>query len=178
MSNEPIRILQCVDCHTIEPLPLHGDDPLEYLTDKHRFPDGSKHYGNLIPLVIAAADNSGERAATWDDWENKEFRDFVKRHFDEQCVRRPGQGAGLGTEFYDTKNTFQADALKCFSTHLRPKGRCPDYKEDRFRLLPNTKAERKEAGLGKTTAVRHLCDFCPVASYMTMKHNQSLKLDT
>ncbi len=177
MHNEPIRILQCVDCHTIEVLPLYGDDALEYLTDKHRFPDGSRHFGNLIPLNINAADGSGERRATMADWNDPDFRAFIKKHFDEQTVTRPGHGAGLGTTFYDTRNTFQHDALVCFSKHLRPKGRCHDYKDDRFRLLPDTAAERAAEGMSRNRPGRHLCDFCPVQTYMTTRNNQAQNLD-
>lgn len=165
--SEPIRVLQCIDCRSLDVLPLHGDDALEYVTDKHRFPDGSKHFGNLIPLNITPKDGSPERPATLDDWNDKKFRDFIKRHFDEQLIARPGAGAGLGTQFYDTKNTFEHDALVCFGKHLRPKEGCQDYRRDSKKLKPDTAAERKAEGLPAPRALRYLCDFCPVHSYAT-----------
>lgn len=176
--SEPIRVLQCVDCVTLEVLPLHGEDALEYLDAKHKFPDHSPHYRNLVALNIDGTDGT-ERPATFDDWEHdKEFRDFVKRMFDEQVIQRPGQGAGLGTKYYDAKNTFQADAMTCYGKHLRPKAGCHDYRRDSKRLVPDTAAERKAEGLAKPTSNRFLCDFCPVHIHATTLEVKRKKLDT
>lgn len=63
--------------------------------------------------------------------------------------------------------------MKCFQKHLRPKGQCPDYGSAAKRLLPDTKALRKEAGLPETGGPKtFLCQFCPVHAYNMTKHRE------
>jgi hypothetical protein len=59
----------------------------------------------------------------------------------------------------------------CYSQHLRPKGACPDFNAESKRLMPDTKAERKEAGLDpkRGLPIIHLCSFCPVRSFYDSK---------
>jgi hypothetical protein len=71
----------------------------------------------------------------------------------------------FGTNFYNVKDTYSADAMSCYKIHNRPTGQCPDYKSDRKELKPDTAKERLDAGLGASTAKIHLCDFCPVKMY-------------
>jgi len=71
----------------------------------------------------------------------------------------------LGTNFYNVKDTYSADAMKCYAIHNRPQGQCADYKSDRKELKPDTAKDRLEAGLKASNAKIHLCDFCPVKMY-------------
>lgn len=84
------------------------------------------------------------------DWANKHTRDEILSNLKQKH-------SGFDPAFYDHKNTFQEDALKCFSRHSRPKDGCIDWHDDSKRLTP---------GNWKKAHV-FLCDFCPVASTVT-----------
>lgn len=177
--SETIRLLQCVDCKTIEVLPgyrgpAQHDEALSYLVQRHRFPDGSEHRGNLIPAEVSTNDG-GLRPATMDDWKNPKFQELVKENISKSA--RPGQGTGLGMQFYDTRDTFRDDAMACWKSKLKPAPYCPEYKSDRKKLVPDTAKLRKAEGLGKTTVSRSLCEFCPVHSMVQAKQRQNAGLD-
>lgn len=158
-----IRLLVCTTCAKIEELPDFEGDPsrdvlLQVSVEKHRFPDGTEHVGNLMKVPLKF-------------WANPKVKDEILRQI------RHGAGGmnDLQEGFYDTKSTFQEDALKCYSQHLRPKGSCPDYKSEAKRLKPAiSKSERREAGLPSESAGPkvYLCDFCPVKSFMMTKSRQ------
>ena len=87
-----------------------------------------------------------------------------------------GGSSGLdvfGTDFYNVKDNFSADAMSCYALHNRPQGQCPDYKSERKVLTPATEKDRKEAGLKKSNVKIHLCDFCPVKMYNQKRAYQS-----
>ena len=152
-----MRILYCRTCDVIEEIPDWMDGPntdpyLPPLADvKHK-----DHYGQLFRLPIGL-------------W----LMDDQKRHIIDQI--KGGQGAkGLGVvdeSYYDTRNTFQEDALQCFQRHQRPKDQCMDWRDESKRLLPATAQERKEAGLPALTGGPrvYLCEFCPVRAYNERK---------
>lgn len=146
-----LRLLICHDCTSIEELPDYHGDPrddhlLEHLVQAHRFPNGEEHIGALADV---------ER----DQWENPEIRKAIIERIGQ--YRKPGEGGGVGAEFYATKDTFREDAIKCFNQHGRPKGGCIDYKDDRKRLGNPTKEGWQQG------AKIYLCDFCPVKTYVT-----------
>lgn len=166
----PIRVLQCIDCSSLEVLPPYEgpaeyDDALNYLSEKHRFPDGNSHRGNLIPVTIQTNDG-GERPGTMDDWNNPKFQKLVAENFSK--ATRPGQGTGLGAQYYDARDTFREDAMTCWQKHHRNPD-CNDYMDESKRLVPDTKVERKELGLGRPRSNRSLCEFCPVHSLVIQK---------
>lgn len=152
-----IRILYCYVCDSFEELPAYfgrpeNDHLLAVSVEKHVFPSGEEHKGRLFLFPEAY-------------WQGE-----MKKGIIDQIRGRSG-GKGLASAdptYYDTRNTFAEDALKCFSAHGRPDDGCGDYESPSKRLLPNTKAERKELGLPDPLSApgpkSFLCYFCPVHS--------------
>lgn len=147
------RVLRCDDCRSLEPVPdyegpAEGDHLLARLLQAHKHPDGTEHRGLLFRVETK-------------DWDSPAIRaEIVKR------VQETAGYTGLDPDFYEVKATFEYDAMICWQTHHRSPD-CNDYKSDRKLLTPDTKAERKEAGLGKyqkDANPRYLCEFCPVHS--------------
>lgn len=156
MANVPhMRILVCRTCTTVDEIPdwegRPEDDPyLKNIVDKH----GISHKGQLFRLPIGL-------------W----LKEDTKRHIVEQ-VKGVSKGlAAFDPEFYNVRNQFGEDALKCYGEHQRPKGQCPEFRQEHKQLNPNTKVERKEAGLTLTpTGPKvYLCDFCPVRTFNEKK---------
>ena len=168
-SGEKIRLLHCEDCKTIDELPdFDGppefDDVLEALLRRHETPSGLRHVGKLFDVDVLV-------------WQNEEARRGIIKQI------KGGGSAGLAefdATFYDTRNTFFDDAMKCYAQHLRPKGACPDWMSDSKILLPDTKAERKAEGLAapsKTPGHKvRLCDFCVVQRFMAKKAQDAMGL--
>jgi hypothetical protein len=134
-SGEKIRLLHCEDCKTIDELPdFDGppefDDVLEALLRRHETPSGLRHVGKLFDVDVLV-------------WQNEEARRGIIKQI------KGGGSAGLAefdATFYDTRNTFFDDAMKCYAQHLRPKGACPDWMSDSKILLPDTKARAEGRG--------------------------------
>lgn len=152
-----LRLLYCFQCKSIEELPPfegrpENDHLLEISLEKHRGAEG-EHTGHLFTVPVK-------------HWASPNVR--------KEIIKQIREGAGglndLDPDYYDTKSQFALDAGQCYEMHLRPKGRCPDWKIDRKRLLPKTSAERKEVGLptpGEAPGPKtYLCDFCIAKSYM------------
>lgn len=147
-----IRLLACQQCKTIEELddfdgPPEYDDLLNTLVSRHRTASGEEHIGALFRV------NS-------DEWAKGHAKDEVTKQI---AAKMEGGETGLGHAFYDLKDTFQEDAAKCFSDHLRNPA-CSDYRSDAKRLSAGTEAERKAAGLAPHRSNRFLCDHCVVQS--------------
>jgi hypothetical protein len=154
-----MRVLFCDTCRTIEELPdwegHPDDDPyLPAVAGRH----GPSHTGpGLFRLPIGL-------------W----LMEDSKKSIIEQ-VKGGGKGlAQFDPSFYDTQNTFKEDAAKCYSLHLRPVGACPDWQSKRKELLPDTKAERKDAGvsLRPTGPKVWLCSYCVVRNFYERKVNE------
>jgi hypothetical protein len=163
VKNSPeIRVLFCLVCKTFQELPLYNgpvekDVLLDILVERHIFPSGEPHKGHLFRVPKMA-------------WENESTR--------KQIVNQILGGGSKGLdefdkEFYATKDTFKEDAMVCYQKHLRPDNGCPDWMSDKKILLPNTKAERKDAGLPDPKSApgpkNYLCQFCPVQSTVMQK---------
>lgn len=162
-KDEPmIRLLVCRNCKTIEELPDWDGDPrddvlLNISVQKHQVP--TEHIGLLMKFPV---------------------KYWVVPKIQEEIVKQiRGGSEGLDvfqTKFYETRSTFGEDAMSCFREHLRPKGQCPDYKSEKKMLKPDTKSERKDAGMDKYERSSgpkvYLCDFCPVKSYNMEKFNE------
>lgn len=158
-----IRVLYCHDEGSLDMLPIYDgppeyDDALQVLIDrKHTTPSGTPHKGQLFLCPEAA-------------WADRETRKQIVDQF------HRGGSKGLAeadSEIYNSRDTFSEDAHKCYVQHLRPTGGCPDYRANNKLLVPDTKAERKEAGLAapsKAPGVRiAICQFCPVESFYARK---------
>ena len=150
-----MRLLLCKTCSTVDEVPNLPDPEqnelvLQLAIDRH-----PNHQGRLfdVPLKYLMVPK-------------------IKEAIVKQLI---GGSSGLevfSEGFYDTRNQFGADAMRCFGQHGRPQGMCPDFMSDKKRLLPATKAERKDVGLDyKSAPVIHLCSFCPVKMYAEMRSN-------
>ncbi|WP_409238300.1 hypothetical protein [Streptomyces sp. PA5.6] len=153
MDEENVRLLLCKDCKSIEELPDHQGSPredflLENLVSRHTYPDGDRHFGQLM-------------AISKKHWDNAEYQAEIVKKINEQMSG--GGSEGLGAEFYTAKATFQDDAMSCWQKHSRTLD-CGDFRTTKVQLTPGTNAERKAAGLPKYRSAkdRYLCDFCPV----------------
>jgi hypothetical protein len=153
-----VRILHCADCRTIEELPDFDGPPdrdiiLEVALSRHET-NGHRHIGKLYDV---------------------EERVWALPNLRKQLIEQIKGGGSLGLaaidpEFYNVRDTFKEDAAICYGLHQRPKEGCSDWKADSKRLLPPTKADRKELGLSMEGAPkRYLCDFCPCRAYYDRK---------
>lgn len=165
VDGREIRVLYCMVCDTLEELePFNGrpenDTLLEVLVSRHEFPSGERHVGRLLQFPAVY-------------WENQNIRKEIIR----QIKGASAQGIDdFQPGFYDSRDTFREDAMKCFQAHLRPEGACPDYNSEKKMLVPDTKAERRDVGLPDPRKApgpkRYLCSFCPVQSFYEGKYNQ------
>lgn len=161
---EQIRLLICRDCKTIEPLPdfngeVERDFMLDYLVKPHRT-NGLEHIG-----MLARVEES--------DWSDP----LKQAEITKQLIAKFGGETGLGSDFYNARDTFREDAMSCFKQHLRNPD-CGDYKSDAKRLTPNTAEARREAGMSayRSNDDRYLCEFCPVHSMVQTKaHDDAAK---
>jgi hypothetical protein len=163
-EEEKVRVLICHTDGAVMELPWYEgptehDDTLKYRIAEHRFPDGSAHIGNLFVYNKK-------------DWAKSTYRDAILNEIAKQV--RPGEGTGFGQNYYDVKDNFMADAIKCWKGFNRTTdpSHC-DYRKDNKRLYPDTKGLRKEAGMDPGDRPNtFLCDFCPVHSLVMSKKNK------
>lgn len=151
-----MRLLQCLDCLTLEEVPdfagMPDDDVLlDDLVRRHRFPNSEPHKGNLFAIDSA-------------DW--RSHKDEICKRIWEDCGY-----TGLEPEFYASKSTYHEDALRCFSRHDRPVGYCIDW-HDKSKRLGNPLLSWDDRRAADKHGLRNrqevfLCDFCPVASHVT-----------
>ena len=169
-----MRLFLCVDCQVIEQVPDYEgpmiydpqynkelpvkDDLLEYVIAPHK---QQEHRGTLMHI-------------DQEDWEDDKKRDGILKEIRDGLGKTPG----LDPEAYAMRDTFQEDALKCFSAHNRPQGGCIDYK-DRSKRIGNSmltdeeRADVKKFGL-KRVQQRYLCEWCPVhTNYVEKKQNEA-----
>ncbi|MGW0061418.1 hypothetical protein ACWDTT_16010 [Streptosporangium sandarakinum] len=150
-TNEPeLRLIVCRTCKTVDELPdFHGpvidDVLLDIVASRHEYGPNAPHEG-LMPFRVPEK-----------HWKNSAHKAEILERIKERV------GMGLGDDFYNVKNQFQEDAQTCWKARNRTKN-CDDWRSEKKRLVPDTAAERKAAGLGKPTSNRFLCDFCPVQS--------------
>lgn len=171
-----MRLLLCLDCKSVEPLPDYdgppeNDSALEHLLAPHRRAD---HRGTLANVAD-------------EEWDDPVIRGRILEVIKE---RTPGGkspwGTGLGTDVYAVKDTLHDEAMRCFNAHNRPKGTCIDW-QDRSKRLGNQllteeeKREKRDADIPKMPLSRgvlpifnkksdqFLCSWCPVASTVQEK---------
>lgn len=162
-----LRILLCTDCNSIDELPPHAGAPEDDVVlercihDLHTSPVMGAHRGLMFTVPVKHwADETKRKAII------KQMREGLSGGLDE-----------IDEGYYDTRDQLRADAMKCWGEHRRPKGQCPDYMSDSKRILPPTRAERKEAGLPppKESGVAiYQCAACPVHIYNITKRRAEL----
>ena len=152
--SDNIRLLVCGHCKSVEILPdyegpVERDFLLDNLVKRHQFADGRAH----APAALAKVQSS--------DWENSAYQKEILKKISESTIG--GGETGLGSPFYEARDTFKADAFDCWTKHNRTKN-CGDYKSDSKLLSPGTEAERRAAGLPpqeRGPLDQYLCHFCP-----------------
>lgn len=161
-----IRILICKDCKSIQPLPDFGgrpehDETLIARVAEHQHPGPAPTRGHAMELGRVSEVS----------WNNPEKR---KQMLDEIGKNVGlGSGEGLGSELYDLKSTFAEDAMRCWRFKHGRTSNCDDYKHDKMKLLPDSRAERKDLGLDpKDRPVQYLCQYCPMESVIQQKRNE------
>lgn len=160
--SDKTRLLICHTCKTIEPLsdyqgPPENDAELELLASRHKFPDGNLHLGSLGDVETKHWNSPGVQAQ------------IISQ------IRDSAGHTGLDQDFYNTKLTFETDALACFAAHNRNPA-CSDYHSDSKELKPDTALERKAVGAKKYHSVKriYLCDYCPVHSLVQQAQKEKL----
>jgi hypothetical protein len=158
-----IRLLVCGQCKTIEVLDDYtGPQELAELYDTVLNTLVSKHRDGVEQRPHAPAQLFRVKESSWNSPAQDQIRQQVIARFD------PDAETGLGAEAYAMRDTFREDAMTCWAQHNRNPG-CSDYKSEAKLLVPNTQAERKEAGLAQfdkhnPDTMRFLCEYCPVHS--------------
>ena len=151
--SDKIRLLICEHCGSVQEMPDYEgpwqqDTWFNEMVKEHMLPSGEKTHG----LVHVGRVESSAWLAHRDDIVSRAASEFTL----------PGKGAGLGQTFYDTKSTFMADAFTCWKVEHNRTLNCQDYKSDKKRLMPDTRAERKAEGMDPNQRPNtFLCDFCP-----------------
>jgi hypothetical protein len=155
------QLLVCGDCHTIEHIPAFAG-PME-----HNQPLQARLRNHLVPLADGVSTHAiaftTVNAKLWA--ESAEFRRYIAKAITE--AEKTGD-VGLGSKLYDLKSTFQEDAMDCWRNKHNRTEDCGDWKTEKMKLVPDTKAERRDLGM----ETRHrfiestvfICDYCPVKS--------------
>jgi hypothetical protein len=173
MAEAKVRLLICLKCKSLEELPdyegpVENDHLLEHLASEHarRHPH-AMNSGNLVKVPAAAWDLPETRA---------QIQDEIRKAIG-------GGETGLGSAFYEARNTFLEDAMTCFAAHQRNPA-CSDYKDDSKALgvTEDIKQTWKDAGIKRTKYVdraqrRFLCEFCPVHSLVQQAARRKAGLD-
>jgi hypothetical protein len=165
-----VRLLQCLDCKTLETLPDYQGDPredvlLDVLTSRHVFPGGNRHRGHLHRVEARHWESPSTRAAI------------------EKQIQDASGWTGLDPSFYAAKDTYTQDALSCWGQHNRTRA-CGDYKSEAKVLTPDTLALRREVArmtkhedVAYSAPKRYLCEFCPVHSLVMQAKRRKAGLD-
>lgn len=163
-ANAPkLRLFYCKICHQLIEVPwlrdprealAHPDAPDPYLDPiveqhMHGRPEIAEHASVMdVPVVL---------------WNNPQERDRITQQI--YAELSPGLDA-IAPGYYDVKNQYSADALRCYVQHNQPKdGSCSDWHAKRKQIVPDTKAERKDLGLSAVPdgPKQYICSFCPIA---------------
>jgi len=170
LENEYILLLVCKTCKTIEEIPYQKSG--KYLGDgKYDQTDNP-----FLAKAIGPCESKGHMGMLTDVnfvyWMTPKVKESIIAQIKDTFTNGANMASGLdvfGTNFYDLKDTYSADAMSCWKLHNSPKGQCSDYKAERKLLDAGTGAERRAEGLGKSNIKVYLCDFCPVKMYNQQK---------
>lgn len=153
-----IRLLRCTQCRSLEILPDYVGDPhYDVVLDDATMTHQKRHPYNDV------ADAFLMRVSQY-DWDRHK-KTIVKKIWSDQ-----EKHVGFIPEYYDTKSTYNEDAVKCFDQHHRSIP-CIDWHVDRKRIGNPTKEGWKS---GPRV---YLCDFCPVAAKVQQAKNKARGLE-
>ena len=164
-----MRLLFCKTCSTLEEVPDLGRDLAEGEADP--FVEGlvmTHTQRDSMGHGSAAMANSPFRLMDVDDEKWRTERQSVI-----DTVNKENKKVGFDAWVYESQSTYSEDALKCYRAHHRPKGACIDWRADSKRIGRPTaegqQAVKDEYKLGQKDP--HLCDYCPVASWVQTQKN-------
>lgn len=164
-----VRLLVCNECHTVDEIPDYvgdpeGDELLQHAVGQHQHGDNLTSIGGRNEGEVLTGDRVLARVER-KHWSNADTR--------QQILAQLGAGrTGFEQSFYDTRNTFEEDAGRCFNRHGRPTGGCIDWKDKSKRVGNGILTEEEKSLLDKTgkplrmNRAVFLCDFCPVSTYV------------
>jgi len=178
IENERVNLLVCKTYKTIEEVPYTKTG--KYLGEgKYDQSDNP-----FLEPIVAPHERGGHMGILTDVnfvyWMTPSVKASIIAQVKEQFTGKTSPlMAGLdalGTNFYDTKDTYSQDAMRCWQLHNRTKD-CGEYKSDRKLLSAGTEKDRKAEGLAKSTIKVYLCDFCPVKMARQAKAVKARGLD-
>jgi hypothetical protein len=164
--NEPhMRLLKCIKCRSIEEVP------------EYEGPEGGKNTAEFDLTQKFFTDQHVSKGCTREDFITIDLpkRFWIIPKVKESIIAQLNDGAqGLdvfGTNFYNVKANFTADAMNCWMKEHAQTNDCADYKSDKKLIKPDTAKERLEAGLEKESRGPkvYICDYCPVKSIVQKK---------
>jgi hypothetical protein len=137
-------------------------DPLvEHVVERHTTMDPMGHGAALM-------ENSPFRLmhVPDDEW-NNDSEGVIK------AINEANKKVGLDAWVYESVNTYAEDALKCYAAHHRPKEGCIDWWSESKRIgRPTAEGQQAVADQYKLgDRDPHLCQYCPVASYVQTQVN-------
>lgn len=169
-KEETFRLLHCFVCDSLEELPPYEGPPemdhlLEAVAERHAFPSGERHKGQLYVVPVRV----------WTDTP-------TRKNVIEQIKGGGSKGiAEIDSDFYVSRSTFMEDAMTCYRKHNKPKDGCGDWHKDDKRIVPQTHKERKDAGMERPETApgpkTYICDFCPVAVGVAQRKRKLLGLE-
>ena len=164
-----MRLLYCRTCASAEEIPDLGRDLGDGEVDPYVEPLVLRHT-ERDPMGHGDASmmTSPFRLAHVDDEEWANNRKGVIQQLNES-----NKSVGLDSWVYEAVDTYKVDAGRCYKEHGRPKEGCIDWWDDSKRI-------GRPTGVGKQALKEnyktgdsdpHLCQFCPVASYVQTQVN-------
>ena len=140
LENEYILLLICKSCKSVEEIP--------YVKTGKYLGEGKydQEFNPFLEAITHVHNEKGCPRGLLADvktayWMTPKVKAGIVKQIQDQFTGSNPLSAGLdvfGTNFYDLKDTYSADAMSCWGVHNSPKGQCPDYKTDRKKLDPGT----------------------------------------
>lgn len=161
-----MRLLFCNACKSLEEVedyegPLEVDPLIEQLVRKHNERAPMEHGGRDLrasPMRIAVVPDI--------KWAT-DREEIIKQ------INNENRKVGFDAWVYEATNTYSEDALRCYSDHHRPKQGCIDWWDESKRIGRPTEegqaAVKDQYKLGQRDP--HLCQYCPVASFVQTEIN-------
>ena len=148
-----MRLLQCMDCRTVDELPDYNGRPeddvlLQYVIDtKHPKLGGIEDHKGALHYVETKAYEANKAKILEEMW---------------------AKTTGFKPEYYQARSTFQEDAYTCWNRdHNRPHF-CSDFQTEKKRIKNPT----KEGWKSQDPKMKiFLCDFCPVKANVQSAEN-------
>lgn len=176
LGESPMRLLYCRTCATIPgrlpplteipdlgyELPEGQPDPLvQHVIEEHTRMDPLGHGGSQM------RDSPFRLMQVSDEEWNDDKEGVIK------VLNAENKKVGFDAWVYESVNTYAEDALRCYRDHHRPAEGCIDWWDESKRIGRPTEEGRSAVAdqykLGERDP--HLCQYCPVASWVQTQVN-------